>query len=53
MTLTMSQSNFYTETTSPSQILRPPPQSRKVTMGYAQNALPHTVAVEPTFVAFL
>ena len=52
MTLTMSQSNFYSETTSPSQI-PPPPPIPKGNMGYAQNVLPHTVAVEPTFVAFL
>ena len=51
MTLTMSQSNFYTETTSPFQIPLPP--IPKGNMGYAQYAIPHTLAVEPTFVAFL
>ena len=31
----------------------PPPPIPKGNMGYAQYAIPHTVAVEPTFVAFL
>ena len=47
MTLSLSQSNFYAETTSPSH---PIP---KGDMRYAQYTVPDTVAVEPTFAAFL
>ena len=47
MTLSLSQSNFYAETTSTSH---PIP---KGDMRYAQYTVPDTVAVEPTFAAFL